>query len=621
MINLSTILPLFKALCILLSQQQVAAVTIQQQQQQQDELSDISTANLILHLNNLKQHTLPLTNTQTNFELGLTYSLLADKMDAIEQDASIVFFNDKHYLQEKAEEYYKLCLLDNPSNANALSNLARLMEDRATDKADNLMHNHNLIASIITLYEQALSSNHLQARINYGLFLRHIGRRREAVTIFNQGLDHHPNSTRLKFEVAIANENLGEIGFAELMYQEILANNPNSSLAQLNLGGIYHKLLLYEDAIHHYSKALSTVVSYDSDCFVNTAPQAHDEILSSQLQRSPFADNKIQYHNSTSETICKWPNNDDIDMLKKIMNNMGLALYQMKRYTQAIIIFQELLTLLQTCNSSSSSSTDDILTAATNLFLVSRAGCFFPAWDWLETLLSHIDAATSSATTTVPSLMLPYDTLGLPVSAGWKRQKAVFHSNNVEQELAVNRNVPDDNTIINNEKKRKPRLGFLSHDFSDHPTTYLFEGVAAGHELNPSSLVDIVAHSYGPDDKSIARQSIIDRVGRNNFIDISSIKNHADAIKAVCDDRPDIIFDLQGLTLGERPHLLAHRCADIQVNYLAYPGTTGASYIDFVIVDKHVAATERADDEFTEKLAILPRSYQPNYFEELVHVP
>ena len=40
-----------------------------------------------------------------------------------------------------------------------------------------------------------------------------------------------------------------------------------------------------------------------------------------------------------------------------------------------------------------------------------------------------------------------------------------------------------------------------------------------------------------------------------------------------------------------------------------------------MIVDKHVAATERADDEFTEKLAILPRSYQPNYFEEHVHVP
>ena len=225
---------------------------------------------------------------------------------------------------------------------------------------------------------------------------------------------------------------------------------------------------------------------------------------------------------------------------------------------------------------------------------------------------------------------MPFDTLGLPVNPSWKRKVAQVHSNENDivnkQQVAVVYNHDDDKTV-----QRKPRLGFMSHDFSDHPTTYLFEGVAAAHDTqhddnntdssSSSSVVEIAAYSYGPpDNSSQARKRIIDRIGSSNFFDISSM-SHEDASKVFCDDRPDIIFDMQGLTLGARPQLLANRCSEIQVNYLAYPGTSGASYIDYVLVDRYVAVVERADDEFTEKLAILPRSYQANFFPEPIRVP
>ena len=426
----------------------------------------------------------------------------------------------------------------------------------------------------------------------------------------------------MRFGLASVKELLGHIHESAVLYEEIISNDPIHTLALLNLGALYHKQSLHVDAIKLYSRALSTVVSYQRSCFLNSSMVSTVDDLFTQVQ-SPF---EFYYQNNNIDVNgCKQqcPPKDDIDTLSKILNNKSLALYQLGRYTEAIQHIQESIAVLQVCKSPSGQqiSHDHSLTAAvTQLFLISRAGCFFSAWDWLEEVINNSSGSHLNA-------WMPFDTLGLPVSPSWKRKVAQVHSNDIvnKQLLAVVHN-HDAMTV-----QRKPRLGFMSHDFSDHPTTYLFEGVTAAHDIqhddnstdssSSSTIVEIAAYSYGhPDNNSQARKRIMDRIGSSNFFDISSM-SHVDASKVVCDDRPDIIFDMQGLTLGVRPQLMANRCSDIQVNYLAYPGTSGASYIDYVLVDRHVAVVERAHDEFTEKLAILPRSYQANFFPEPVHVP
>jgi len=49
----------------------------------------------------------------------------------------------------------------------------------------------------------------------------------------------------------------------------------------------------------------------------------------------------------------------------------------------------------------------------------------------------------------------------------------------------------------------------------------------------------------------------------------------------------------------------------IQVQYLGYPGTMGAEFIDYVIGDSIVTPPEFADG-FSEKIVTLPHSYQVN---------
>jgi predicted O-linked N-acetylglucosamine transferase (SPINDLY family) len=60
-----------------------------------------------------------------------------------------------------------------------------------------------------------------------------------------------------------------------------------------------------------------------------------------------------------------------------------------------------------------------------------------------------------------------------------------------------------------------------------------------------------------------------------------------------------------------RPEIFAYRPAPVQVNYLGYPGTTGAPYMDFIIVDRFVVPPHHAP-HFSERLAYLPDCYQPN---------
>jgi len=72
----------------------------------------------------------------------------------------------------------------------------------------------------------------------------------------------------------------------------------------------------------------------------------------------------------------------------------------------------------------------------------------------------------------------------------------------------------------------------------------------------------------------------------------------------------DIALDLMGFTEGSRTEILAFRPAPIQVNYLGYPGTMAADYIDYIIADP-VVIPDAQRAYYREKVLHLPHSYLP----------
>lgn len=95
----------------------------------------------------------------------------------------------------------------------------------------------------------------------------------------------------------------------------------------------------------------------------------------------------------------------------------------------------------------------------------------------------------------------------------------------------------------------------------------------------------------------------------DRFIDARAMTD-ADVAKKLRDLEIDIAVDLNGLAGNTRPGILAHRPAPIQAQYLGYPGTMAAPFIDYVIAD-HVAIPEENRAFYSEKVAYLPDSYLP----------
>ncbi len=154
-------------------------------------------------------------------------------------------------------------------------------------------------------------------------------------------------------------------------------------------------------------------------------------------------------------------------------------------------------------------------------------------------------------------------------------------------------------------RDRKIRLGYLSADFHEHATAYL---TAELFERHDRGRFEVRGYSFGPDDGSAIRRRLTQ--GFDQFIDLQPLSHRA-AAERIQGDGVDILIDVKGHTQHSRPAILAHRPAPIQVNWLAYPGTMGADFIDYVVVDPIVVPPEQ-QIFYTEQRVQLPECYQSN---------
>jgi predicted O-linked N-acetylglucosamine transferase (SPINDLY family) len=94
------------------------------------------------------------------------------------------------------------------------------------------------------------------------------------------------------------------------------------------------------------------------------------------------------------------------------------------------------------------------------------------------------------------------------------------------------------------------------------------------------------------------------------FIPVNGLGDRAVAA-LIRDAKIDIAVDLKGFTKNARPGILAHRPAPLQVSYLGFPGTMGASYIDYLLADR-IVVPEPDRKHYSEQIVYLPDCYQCN---------
>lgn len=150
------------------------------------------------------------------------------------------------------------------------------------------------------------------------------------------------------------------------------------------------------------------------------------------------------------------------------------------------------------------------------------------------------------------------------------------------------------------------RVAYLSADFADHPVAHLVAGVLERHDRGRFETFGI---SLARDPAASAMQTRM-RQAFEHFHDVSETGDREVAV-LLRDLEIDIAVDLTGHTRGGRYGILACRPAPIQIGFLGFAGTSGASTIDYLIGD--AVTTPAADaDCFSEKIIRMPDSFMPN---------
>jgi protein O-GlcNAc transferase len=149
------------------------------------------------------------------------------------------------------------------------------------------------------------------------------------------------------------------------------------------------------------------------------------------------------------------------------------------------------------------------------------------------------------------------------------------------------------------------RLAYLSADFRQHPVAQLIVELIERHDR---ARFEVTGVSLGPDDGSTLRDRLVSAF--DHFDDARAMSDRA--VATLLHEREiDIVIDLMGYTHGCRPRILAHRPAPIAVNYLGYPGTMGAGFVDYIVADA-IALPFEQQPYFTEKIVHLPDCFQAN---------
>ena len=149
------------------------------------------------------------------------------------------------------------------------------------------------------------------------------------------------------------------------------------------------------------------------------------------------------------------------------------------------------------------------------------------------------------------------------------------------------------------------RVAYLSSEFRDHATAYLIAGLLRHHDR---SRLEVFVLSYGPSEPSAMRARIEASV--EHFIDVSE-RTDVEVVELMHSLGVQIAVDLKGLSGGARTGVFALRAAPVQVNFLGYPGSIGAEYMDYIVADPHVIPVHE-QPHYSEKVIYLPQCYQPN---------
>ncbi len=156
----------------------------------------------------------------------------------------------------------------------------------------------------------------------------------------------------------------------------------------------------------------------------------------------------------------------------------------------------------------------------------------------------------------------------------------------------------------------KIRVGYLSGDFRNHPTSRLVKGLLKNHDR---SRFEVFLFCSGWDDGSNLRKEVVSYVDAVHSVAELSDLEASQLIRRL---NIDILVELNGPTRAHRLGILAHRVAPVQIGYLGFPGSYGGDLVDYIIADKNTIPPQTREF-YPERIIYVSGTYQVNDYEPL----
>jgi predicted O-linked N-acetylglucosamine transferase (SPINDLY family) len=388
----------------------------------------------------------------------------------------------------------------------------------------------------------------------------------------------------------------GRLAEAHRLLDRALAINPRSAEAHSNRGNVLLALLRFEEACASYERALElrpdiAQTHYNHGSALRALAR-HEEALASYDRALALKPDFVEAMNNRGSLLRDLHRLADAlasydralamsPARADVLQNRGAVLSLLGRHEDAA---KDLARALQL---------DPDLIPARGALLHSRMHCC----DWRayegdsKRVVAEVAAGRHCAT--------PFAFLGISHSA---------HDQLTCARTWVREQCPASSASIwKGERYRhdRIRLAYVSSDFHEHPMGHLMAKLFEGHDR---SRFETIALSLGPDTADAMRSRMKGAFER--FVDVRE-RSDREVAHLIRELEVDIAVDRTGFTIGARTGVFALRPAPVQVNYLAYPGTMGADYIDYIVADRVIIPPEH-QTSYSEKIVYLPDSYQVN---------
>jgi predicted O-linked N-acetylglucosamine transferase (SPINDLY family) len=461
---------------------------------------------------------------------------------------------------ERALEAYDQVLELDPANLPARVNRAATLQDLRA-----------FVPALEAYGEIIRRSPDAETFCNRGACLQKMGRQAEAIEDFKRAIALQPNLAEAFCNLGIAYRSLGDLPAALSAYDSAIEIAPSMVEAYCNKGVALKEAGLIEQSIRTLQQAALIAPNH---------PETYSN-LGVALQKSKQFSAAID---SYTRAIDLRPDYVDAHY------NLALLRQELNQLDSALQGFEKVLSL----------DPDYEYLAGTLLYTRMRL-CEWKNHDADLERLSNLVRAGQKVSPGFPAVtLIDSPSLQRRVAEIWINDQHP-HSSRLGPFAPSNQFAQKSSQT----QSGKIRLGYYSADFYNHATSYLMAGLFERHNQLE---FDLIGFSFGPQ----ASDTMSTRVAEafTEFIDVRS-KTDLEIAQLSRDLAIDIAVDLKGFTQGQRAGIFAYRAAPVQVNYLGYPGTMGADYIDYLISDWQLIPPDQ-QIHYSEKIVYLPDSYQVN---------